>query len=290
MKAPAFDYVKPKTLEEAFALLKQYGSGAQILAGGQSLMAILNLGLAMPEILVDISGIEGLKDISVNEHHVRVGALVTHAKLQASADIAKHVPLLAQCVPHVAHLAIRNSGTMGGSMALSDPAAEYPAVALALNAVITLQSAQGTRDVLANDYFLGLYATARREDEILVAVSVPVSFPKVQPNQVMVFDELTRRRGDYAMCGLAAAFDMQGTQIVAARLAYLSMGETPVLAAKAATALVGKPLTEETIQAAQTALDNDLSPSGDLHGSAMGKMHWAKVLLARSVRQLGVGG
>lgn len=286
MKAPAFDYVKPNTLDEAFALLKEYGSGAQILAGGQSLMAILNLGLAMPEILVDISGIEGLKDISVNEHHVRVGALVTHAKLQASADIAKHVPLLAQCVPHVAHLAIRNSGTMGGSMALSDPAAEYPAVALALNAVITLQSAQGTRDVLASDYFLGLYATARREDEILVAVS----FPKVKHNQVMVFDELTRRRGDYAMCGLAAAFDMQGTNIVAARLAYLSMGETPVLAPQAAAALVGKPLTEETIQAAQTALDNDLSPSGDLHGSAMGKMHWAKVLLARSVRQLGVGG
>lgn len=286
MKAPAFDYVKPKNLEEAFALLKQYGSGAQILAGGQSLLAILNLGLAMPEVLVDISGIEGLKDISVNEHQVRVGALVTHAKLQASADIAQHVPLLAQCIPHVAHLAIRNSGTMGGSMALSDPAAEYPAVALALNAVITLQSAQGTRDVLANDYFLGLYATARNEGEILVAVS----FPKVKHNQVMVFDELTRRRGDYAMCGLASAFDLQGAQIVAARLAYLSMGDTPVLAPQAAAALVGKPLNEETIHAAQAALDKDLSPSGDLHGSAMGKMHWAKVLLARSVRQAGVGG
>ena len=286
MKAPAFDYVKPKTLDEAFALLKQYGSGAQALAGGQSLMAILNLGLAMPEILVDISGIDGLKDITVTEHHVRVGALVTHAMLQASDDIAQHVPLLAQSVPHVAHLAIRNSGTIGGSMALSDPAAEYPAVALALNAVITLQSAKGTRDVLANDYFLGLYATARNEDEILVAVS----FPKIKHNQVMVFDELTRRRGDYAMCGLAAAFDMQDKQIVSARLAYLSMAETPILASQAAAALLGKPLNEETIQAAQTALDKDLSPSGDLHGSAMGKMHWAKVLLARSVRQLGVGG
>jgi carbon-monoxide dehydrogenase medium subunit len=286
MKAPAFDYVKPKTLDEAFALLKQYGSGAQILAGGQSLMAILNLGLAMPEILVDISGIDGLKDISVNAHHVRVGALVTHATLQASADIAQHVPLLAQSVAHVAHLAIRNAGTLGGSIALSDPAAEYPAVALALNAVITLQSAKGTRDVLANDYFLGLYATARTEDEILVAVS----FPKIKQHQVMVFDELTRRRGDYAMCGLAAAFDVQDQQIVAARLAYLSMAETPVLAPHAAAALLGKPLNEETIQAAQAALDKDLSPSGDLHGSAAGKMHWAKVLLARSVRQLGVGG
>ncbi len=284
MKAPAFDYVKPKNLDEAFGLLKQYGSGAQILAGGQSLMAILNLGLAMPEMLIDITGIEGLKGISVTDHHVRVGALVTHAKLQTSPDIARHVPLLAQCIPHVAHMAIRNAGTMGGSMALSDPAAEYPAVALALNAVITLQSAKGSRDVMASEYFLGLYTTARTEDELVVAVS----FPKVKPNQVMVFDELTRRRGDYALCGLAAAFDMQGSQISAARLAYLSMGETPVLAAHAAAALVGEALTEETIAAAQAALAQDLSPLGDLHGSALGKLHWAKVLLARSVRQIGV--
>jgi carbon-monoxide dehydrogenase medium subunit len=284
MKAPAFDYVKPKNLDEAFGLLKQYGSGAQILAGGQSLMAILNLGLAMPEVLIDITGIDGLKDVVVTDHQVRVGALVTHAKLQTNPDIARHVPLLAQCIPHVAHMAIRNAGTMGGSMALSDPAAEYPAVALALNAVITLQSAKGSRDVMASDYFLGLYTTARTEDELVVAVS----FPKVKPNQVMVFDELTRRRGDYALCGLAAAFEMQGPHISAVRLAYLSMGETPVLAAHAAAALVGKALTEETIAAAQTALAQDLSPLGDLHGSALGKLHWAKVLLARSVRQIGV--
>jgi carbon-monoxide dehydrogenase medium subunit len=283
MKAPAFDYVKPKDLDEAFAYLKQYGSGGQILAGGQSLMAILNLGLAMPEVLIDITGIDGLKDVVVTDHQVRVGALVTHAKLQTNPDIARHVPLLAQCIPHVAHMAIRNAGTMGGSMALSDPAAEYPAVALALNAVITLQSAKGIRDVLASDYFLGLYSTARTDDELLVAVS----FPKVKANQVMVFDELTRRRGDYALCGLAAAFDTNGPQISAARLAYLSMGDTPVLATHAAAALVGQPLTEDTISAAQAALVHDLSPLGDLHGSAEGKLQWAKVLLARSVRQIG---
>jgi len=283
MKAPAFDYVKPKDLDEAFAYLKQYGSGGQILAGGQSLMAILNLGLAMPEVLIDITGIDGLKDVVVTDHQVRVGALVTHAKLQTNPDIARHVPLLAQCIPHVAHMAIRNAGTMGGSMALSDPAAEYPAVALALNAVITLQSAKGSRDVLASDYFLGLYSTARTDDELLVAVS----FPKVKANQVMVFDELTRRRGDYALCGLAAAFDTNGPQIIAARLAYLSMGDTPVLATHAAAALVGQPLTEDTISAAQAALVHDLSPLGDLHGSTEGKLQWARVLLARSVRQIG---
>lgn len=284
MKAPAFDYVKPSSLDDTFALLQQHGAGAQILAGGQSLMAILNLGLAMPEVLVDITGIEALRGIAVTEQHVRVGALVTHAQLQASAEVTQHVPLLAQCIPHVAHLAIRNAGTVGGSLALADPAAEYPAVALALNAVITLQSARGTRDVMANDYFLGLYATARQDDEVLVAVS----FPKVKPNQVMVFDELTRRRGDYAMCGLAAAFEMQGDTIAAARLAYLSMGETPVLATRAAAALVGQPLTPATLQAAQAALSHDLAPAADLHGSAKSKLHWAKVLLGRSVAQLGV--
>ena len=283
MKAPAFDYVKPASVDEALGYLKQYGSGAQVLAGGQSLMAVLNLGLAMPEVLVDITGISGLKDIVVHPDSVRIGALVTHATLQASADVAKYLPLLWQSVPHVAHLAIRNVGTLGGSMALADPAAEYPAVALALKAVITLQGPKGQRQVAADDYFRGLYDTARAEDELLVAVT----FPKVKNNQVMVFDELTRRRGDYALCGLAAAFDLQGGKISAARLAYLSMGDTPVLARAAAEALGGKAPTEDAIAAAQAALAQDLAPRGDLHGSAKGKLHWAKVLLARSIRQVG---
>jgi len=264
MKAPAFDYVKPKSLNEALGYLKQYGSGAQVLAGGQSLMAIMNLGLAMPEVLIDITGLPGLTDITVTEEGVRVGALVTHATLQHSPVIAKHVPLLWQCVPHVAHLAIRNAGTLGGSIALADPAAEYPAVVLALQATVTLQGPHGVRDVAADDYFLGLYETARAEDELLVAVT----FPKVKDSEVMVFDELTR-------------------VIRAARLAYLSMGVTPVLAPTAAAALMGKAPSEETIAAAEIALINDLSPRSDLHGSVNGKLHWAKVLFGRSVRQLG---
>ncbi|MDG1107251.1 MAG: xanthine dehydrogenase family protein subunit M [Burkholderiaceae bacterium] len=283
MKAPAFDYVKPKSLNEALGYLKQYGSGAQVLAGGQSLMAIMNLGLAMPEVLIDITGLPGLTDITVTDEGVRVGALVTHATLQHSPVIAKHVPLLWQCVPHVAHLAIRNAGTLGGSIALADPAAEYPAVVLALQATITLQGPHGVRDVAADDYFLGLYETARAEDELLVAVT----FPKVKDSEVMVFDELTRRRGDYALCGLAAAFDVSGGVIRVARLAYLSMGDTPVLAPTAAAALMGKAPSEETIAAAEIALINDLSPRSDLHGSVNGKLHWAKVLFGRSVRQLG---
>lgn len=283
MKAPAFDYVKPANLEEALAYLQQYGVGAQVLAGGQSLMAIMNLGLAMPEILVDINGVDGLKDIRVDAEAVHIGALVTHSSLQANPDIARCVPLLWQSVAHVAHLAIRNVGTLGGSLALADPAAEYPAVALALGAVMTLQGLQGRRDVAAADYFLGLYETARGEDELLVSVA----FPQLKANQFVFFDELTRRRGDYALCGLAAVFEHEAGRITAAKLAYLSMGDTPVLAVQAAQAMVGQQPTEETIAAAQAALERDLSPRGDLHGSTQGKMHWAKVLLARSVRQLG---
>jgi carbon-monoxide dehydrogenase medium subunit len=282
MKAPAFDYVKPKDLPEALRLLQQYGAGAQVLAGGQSLMAIMNLGLAMPEILVDITGIDGLRDIQETEQGIRVGALVTHAILESNLLIAQKVPLLWQCVPHVAHLAIRNVGTLGGSMALADPAAEYPAVSLALNATITLIGPDGQRDVAAQDYFLGLYETARKEDELLVAVT----FPKVTADEIMIFDELTRRRGDYALCGLAAAFSVKSGVITAARLAYLSIGDTPVLAEAAARLLVGNKPDDALIEAVQNVLVNDLSPRGDLHGSAEGKLHWAKVLLARSLRKL----
>ena len=282
MKAPAFDYVKPKDLPEALRLLQQFGAGAQVLAGGQSLMAIMNLGLAMPEILVDITGIDGLRDIQETEQGIRVGALVTHAMLESNLLIAQKVPLLWQCVPHVAHMAIRNVGTIGGSMALADPAAEYPAVSLALNATITLIGPDGQRDVAAQDYFLGLYETARKEDELLVAVT----FPKVTADEIMIFDELTRRRGDYALCGLAAAFSVKSGVITAARLAYLSIGDTPVLAEAAARLLVGNKPDDALIEAVQNALVNDLSPRGDLHGSAEGKLHWAKVLLARSLRKL----
>ena len=149
MKAPAFDYKKPGSIDEAIGLMQHHGAGAQVLAGGQSLMAIMNLGLATPEVLIDITGIQGMSDIVVTARQVRIGALVTHARLQASADVARHVPLLWQSVPHVAHLAIRNAGTIGGSLALADPAAEYPAVALALDAVIHLRGPAGERNVPA---------------------------------------------------------------------------------------------------------------------------------------------
>ncbi len=282
MKAPNFDYVRAGSVQQAIDELVARGDSAQILAGGQSLMAMLNLRLSTPSCLIDIAGVPGLREIEQVGKTVRIGAMVTHAQLQQSALIADQVPLLAQTVPHVAHLAIRNSGTIGGSLALADPAAEYPAVAVALQANILLQGPRGARSVAADAFFEGFYRTARQPDEILVGVEFPIALA----GRRVHFDELSRRRGDYAMVGLAAALDFDGARITAARLAYLAAGERPVLARQAMAALVGTSADDKAIQAAQQALDADLDPPGDLQADPATKKHLARVLLGRCIQQL----
>lgn len=282
MKAAAFDYTRAASVEAAIDLLRQHAGSAQILAGGQSLMAMMNLRLAQPGLLIDISGIDSLKSITVDGAVLRIGALVTHHSVLQSDLVARHVPLLAQAVPHVAHLAIRNVGTLGGSMALADPAAEYPAVALALNATIVAQGPKGQRRIPISGYFQGLYQTALQPDELLVAVE----FPLAQAGQVFHFDELSRRRGDYAMVGLACALRVQGGVVQDARLAYLAVGDGPVLAGRAMAALQGKALDAAAIQSAQQALDQDLSPNGDLQADPATKIHLARVLLGRALNAL----
>ena len=280
MKAAAFDYTRAASVEAAIDLLRQHAGSAQILAGGQSLMAMMNLRLAQPGMLIDISGIDSLKSITVDGQTLRIGALVTHHAILKSDLVARHVPLLAQAVPHVAHLAIRNVGTIGGSLALADPAAEYPAVALALGATIVAQGPKGQRRIPIDGYFQGLYQTALQADELLVAVE----FPLAQTGQVFHFDELSRRRGDYAMVGLACALRLQGDKVQDARLAYLAVGDGPVLAARAMAALQGKALDAGTIQVAQQALSQDLSPNGDLQADPATKIHLARVLLGRALQ------
>ena len=282
MKAAAFDYTRATSVEAAIDLLSQHAGSAQILAGGQSLMAMMNLRLAQPEMLIDISGIDSLKSITVEGQALRIGALVTHHAVLTSDLVSRHVPLLAQAVPHVAHLAIRNVGTIGGSLALADPAAEYPAVALALGATIVAQGPKGQRRIAIGEYFQGLYQTALQPDELLVAVE----FPLAQAGQVFHFDELSRRRGDYAMVGLACALRLQGQQVQDARLAYLAVGDGPVLATQAMAALQGKSLDAAAIQAAQQALSRDLSPNGDLQADPATKIHLARVLLGRALNAL----
>ncbi|HXM81785.1 MAG TPA: xanthine dehydrogenase family protein subunit M [Burkholderiales bacterium] len=259
MKAPSFAYAKPRSLEEAFELLER--AGANILAGGQSLIPSLNMRLSSPELLIDITGLSSLRGISMEQGVVRIGALTTHAEIEKSADIRKHVPLLAQAVPHIAHPAIRNRGTLGGSLALADPAAEYPACLVALGASVAVAGKQGERLVPAEKFFKGLFETDLKAGEIVVGAE----FPALKKDERSVFLELARRHGDYAIIGLAAHKTASER-----RFAFLGAGSTPVLAK-------GKSLEE-----AKQALARDLNPPADLYHSSSTKLHLAKVLLERA--------
>ncbi|CAM9403338.1 unnamed protein product, partial [Phaeothamnion confervicola] len=274
LKAPAFAYAKPRTLQEAFALLERHGSDARIIAGGQSLVAILNLRLAAPSILIDITALPGLAGVSVSGGKLVIGALTRHREIEQSAEVAKHCPLLTQAAPHIAHVAIRNSGTLGGSIALADPAAEWPACCLALDATFRLVSAKGERRVAAREFFTGLYATALGPAELVAAIEIPLL-----PEHRSVFLELSRRKGDYAIVGVAAVAKSTGGRLSDVRLAYLGGGDVPKLARRAMQAAEGKP--PATDLAAELA--GDLSPLADLENKAETKLHLANVLARRAL-------
>jgi carbon-monoxide dehydrogenase medium subunit len=282
VKAPAFAYVKAGSLPEVFDLLDSHGEAAEILAGGQSLLAALNLRLSAPELLVDITGLRDLRGIKLENGIVRIGALTTHSEVERSAVVREHLPLLAQAVPHVAHVAIRNAGTFGGSIAFADPAAEYPACALALQARLVIAHRQGERRVMAREFFKGLYETALQPGEVLVAAE----FDRPAPGYRSVFLELARRRGDYAIIGLAAHGKVDGGRYSDVRLAFLGAGAAPVLAGTASAALEGERCGEKAVAAAQAALASDLDPPGDLYTAGPTKLHLARVLTARALAAL----
>jgi carbon-monoxide dehydrogenase medium subunit len=282
LKAPAFAYVRARSLAEVFGLLEQHGDRAKVLAGGQSLIAALNMRLSAPELLIDISRLEGLAGIQVRNGTVSIGALTTHAEIERSSDIAKHLPLLAQAAPHIAHTAIRNVGTFGGSLALADPAAEWPACCVALDARFSLTGKSGTRQVNAREFFKGLYATALRPAEMLTHVDIPVPGPDYRS----AFVELARRRGDYAIVGLAALAKSARGALSDVRLAFFGVGATPVLAQGAMAAIDGKPASAEAIATAVKALGKDLDPGPDLYSSAATKMQLARVLTGRALTTL----
>jgi carbon-monoxide dehydrogenase medium subunit len=267
VKAPSFAYAKPRSLAETFDLLERHGEGARLLAGGQSLIPSLNMRLSSPGILIDITGLP-LSGISLADGALRIGALVTHAEIEKSGDVKKHAPLLAEAVPHIAHAAIRNRGTIGGSLALADPAAEYPACVLALGATIVAAGKNGERRIKAGDFFKGLYETDLRRGEVLTAVEIPSQ----RKDERSAFLELARRQGDYSIVGLAA---FKGAET---RFAFLNVGATPVLARKASL--------QSSIEKAKKALADDLDPPADLYHSPQAKLHLAGVLLERAWNQL----
>jgi carbon-monoxide dehydrogenase medium subunit len=282
MKAPRFAYARPGSVAEALALLAEHKDEARVLAGGQSLVPMLNFRVAAPKVLVDINRIAGLAGIKVARNHVRIGALTRHVELERSADITLHLPLVAQAMPHIAHPAIRNRGTFGGSCALADPAAELPACALALGATFVLAGRKGERRVAAQDFFRGLYTTALKAGELLVAAE----FPRAKPGYASAFGELARRHGDYAMVGVAAHGSTQGGKFSDMRVAFFGVGDHPARAAQFERALEGKPAAAAAIEGALAKLDADLDPRADLHASAATKRHLARVLAGRVLKTM----
>jgi len=282
MKAPPFAYRKAATLAEVFELLDTHGDGARLLAGGQSLLAALNLRLSSPQILIDITGVQGLTGIKVANGKVTIGALTTHAEIERSPEIARTLPLLAEAAPHIAHVAIRNVGTIGGSIALADPAAEWPACCLALGAEFVIAGKAGNRRVRARDFFQALYTTALGPAEVLTAIEIPV--PAAGSRSAFV--ELTRRRGDYAIVGVAATARMEGDVLNGVQLAFLGTDQTPVLAKTAMAEIEGKKLSPALIAAASQALASDLDPAGDAYSTAATKMHLARVIAGRALASL----
>ncbi len=282
MKAAAFAYARPSSLPELFDLLELYGDEAKLLAGGQSLIAALNMRLAAPTVLVDINGLSELAGVRVGSDTVHVGALTRHRSLERSAEIAKYLPLVHEAMPYVAHAAIRNRGTFGGSIAFADPAAELPACCVALDARIELASRSGCRIVHARQFFKGLYETDIRPGEVLLGAE----FPKLQVGYRSAFLELARRHGDYAIVGVAVQGKFQDGHFFDVSLVFFGVGAMPVLAVNAAAALQGAPSTPSTLTAVQSAVSEDLDPYDDIYHSAATKLHLARVLAGRAINAL----
>jgi aerobic carbon-monoxide dehydrogenase medium subunit len=275
LKPAAFAYAKARSLDDAIALLGEHKGEAKLLAGGQSLIATLNMRLSAPSLLVDLNGVAGLGGIGVKDGMVEIGALARHAALERSFDIAKHAPLIALAMPHIAHPAIRNRGTIGGSLAYADPAAELPACLVALDGEIDITGPKGERTVKADDFFTGLFETALGPHDVLSAIR----FPAADGNTRVAFAELARRHGDYAMVGLAANAKAKGKNLTDVRLVYFGVGATPMRVRKAEAALAAG-----SIDDAVNALD--LDPPDDIQATGAVKKHLAGVLLRRVAKQL----
>ncbi|MEH2502867.1 carbon-monoxide dehydrogenase medium subunit [Bradyrhizobium sp. AZCC 1578] len=281
MKASAFAYARATSVANALELLTAYGERAKVLSGGQSLVPAMNLRLVAPELIVDIGELTELRGFSVKGGVLTVGALTRHADLLKSPEIAAHAPLLKDAVAHVAHPAIRNRGTIGGSLAHADPASELPACMLALGATIIARGPGGERRIAANEFFIGIYETALTPQELLVAVELPVT----SKNATHFFHEFARRHGDYAIVGLAAQASIKDRRFADLRLGFFAVGDRPLLA-KSASRLVDVAITPAVLSAAASALDDELDPLDDQQATPAMRRHLAKVLLTRCVSLL----
>ena len=281
MKASAFAYARPTSIAHALELLGVHGDKAKVLSGGQSLMPAMNLRLISPEFIVDIGELGELRGIAVDGAVLTIGALTRHADVLKSPEIAAHAPLLRDATSHVAHPAIRNRGTIGGSLAHADPASELPACMVALDATIVVCGPRGERRIPAQEFFTGIYETALSPQELLVAVELPLA----RNGSAHFFHEFARRHGDYAIVGQAAQSIIAGGRFVDLRLGYFAVGDRPLLAA-AAGKLVNVTVTPEILAKASAVLGEELDPQEDQQATPAMRRHLAKVLLSRCVSTL----
>jgi aerobic carbon-monoxide dehydrogenase medium subunit len=280
MKLPPVDYEAPETISEVVGLLADHEDEASVLAGGQSLIPLLALRLAHPAVLVDINGVAELSGVSAADGWVAIGATTREYVAEESETVADTVPLLAAALPLIGHEAIRSRGTIGGSLAHADPAAELPAVARALDAEFVVRGPSGERIIPAEEWFEGYLTTSRRPDELLTQVR----FPAAGPGTGVSFQEVARRHGDFAIVGLAASLTLSDGTISDARLAFAGMSDVPVRAQDAEELLAGEePLPELFEEAARRAIDG-MNPPADLHGSSDYRRKVAAALVRRALR------
>jgi carbon-monoxide dehydrogenase medium subunit len=280
VKPPVFEYTAVRSVDEAVAELGQHGDAAKVLAGGQSLVPLLNMRLATPERLIDLNRVEELAYITARADGLAIGAMTRQRTVERSALAAQRVPLLADALPWVGHFQIRNRGTLGGSLSHADPAAELPAVAVCLDARFTARGPGGERTLAAGDFFRAHLTTALAPTELLTEVW----FPAAPRGTGSAWIELARRHGDYALVGVAAVVTLAGDRIEAARLALTGVGDRPVRAREAEARLAGEPLTSAVLAEAAEAVRRAIDPGSDIHATAAYRRHVAGVFAERAIR------
>lgn len=281
MKPPSFDYVRADTVAAALTALDQAGGDGKLIAGGQSLVPMLNFRLLKPSMLIDINNVVGLAFIDETDDAVHIGALTRHRAIETSPVIAAHLPVVAEAMTHVAHLAIRNRGTMGGSLSHADPAAELPMLARLLDATLTITSRAGTRHVSAHDFFQGQLTVDLDDKEMLTDISIP----KLPPTTGWGFAEVARRGGDFALAAVGVLLTVADGAISKARIAMMGIGETPLRAGDAEALLAGKALGPGLIDAAVEAVCAAVMPETDLHASSDYRRHLVGVLTRRTLTE-----
>jgi carbon-monoxide dehydrogenase medium subunit len=277
MKPAAFEYVRPRSLDEAIAALHAHGGDAKILAGGQSLVPLLNFRMLRPKVLIDINALCGLDGVTETAGGIRIGALTRHFTLETSPLVHARLPVLAAAMKHVAHLAIRNRGTIGGSLAHADPAAELPMMALLFDADIKVRSAGGSRVLPARDFFVGPLTTALEEDEIVTEISCP----GLPDGAGWGFEEFSLRTGDFALAAVAAVIAVRDGVVSEARIALMGVDETPIRPGAAERMLVGERHSVDLIAAVAESTRAAVNPNSDLRASADYRRHLVRALTER---------